>query len=161
MTADWIRALETDPTFELLGKPPNRERNWVHADPDRRLDLRYYVDKAGQRLVGVVTFGSHTEGHPGHGHGGAIASVIDDAMGTTAWTAGLVVVTLSMTVNMRKVVPLNVALRLEGWVDRVDGRKVHVACRLVTPPDTVHADATGLFLQPAGGTSSDQIRRDG
>jgi acyl-coenzyme A thioesterase PaaI-like protein len=145
--ADWIATLESDPALKRLPSPPNRERNWVHASADR-LDVRYFVDLDGQRLHGIATFGSHAEGPPGHAHGGAIASLIDDAMGTTAWTAGHRVVTLSMTVNLRSFVPLHVPVRVECSVASVEGRKVHVACRIVTPPESVHADATGLFLQP-------------
>lgn len=152
---DWIAVLEGDPTLTRLPQPPNRDHNWVHANPDgRRLAIRYYVDTTGQRLLGVVTFGADAEGPPGYAHGGAIASLIDDAMGTTAWTAGHRVVTLTMTVNMRAFVPLGVPVRVECHVASVDGRKVHVACRVVTPPGTVHADATGLFLQPAGAAAS-------
>ncbi len=151
----WISAIETDPTLQRLPAPPNRERNWVHANPDgRRLDIRYFVDTSGQRLLGIASFGADAEGPPGFAHGGAIASLIDDAMGTTAWTAGHRVVTLNMSVNMRAFVPLHVPVRVECAVASVDGRKVHVTCRVLSPPDTVHADATGLFLQPAPSRSA-------
>jgi acyl-coenzyme A thioesterase PaaI-like protein len=148
-TVDWIRAIEIDPTLTRLPTPPNRERNWVHGNPEgRRIDVRYYADTSGQRLFGIASFGADCEGPPGSAHGGAIASLIDDAMGTTAWTAGHRVFTLTVTVNMRAFVPLGVPVRVECAVERVDGRKVTVACRVVSPPETVHADATGLFLQP-------------
>ena len=148
-TPDWVSALESDPSLQRLPKPPNQDHNWVHASADgRRMTIDYFVDMAGQRLLGVATFGTDAEGHPGHAHGGAIASLIDDAMGTTAWTAGHRVFTLSMTVSFRSFVPLATPVRLEASVASVDGRKVNVACRVLTPPDTVHAEATGLFLQP-------------
>jgi acyl-coenzyme A thioesterase PaaI-like protein len=145
-TPDWLGEIEGDPAWQRLPGPPNRAHNWVHG----RLDVRYFVDTTGQRLVGVAWFGADAEGPPGFAHGGAIASLIDDAMGTTAWTAGHRVVTLNMSVNMRAFVPLLAPVRIECNVSGVDGRKVHVACRVLTPPETVHADATGLFLQPRG-----------
>jgi acyl-coenzyme A thioesterase PaaI-like protein len=146
---DWVSALESDPTLHRLPKPPNQHQNWVHASASgRRLSIEYFVDMAGQRMIGVATFGADAEGHAGHAHGGAIASLIDDAMGTTAWTAGHRVFTLSMTVNFRSFVPLATPVRIETSVASVDGRKVNVTCRVLTPPDNVHAEATGLFLQP-------------
>jgi acyl-coenzyme A thioesterase PaaI-like protein len=148
-TPDWVRALESDPALSRLPKPPNQEHNWVHASADgRRLSVEYFADLASQRIVGVATFGADAEGPPGFAHGGAIASLIDDAMGTTAWTAGHRVFTLNVSVNFRSFVPLATPVRLEASVAGVEGRKVTVTCRVLTPPETVHAEGTGLFLQP-------------
>ena len=48
-----VVSIEADPSLQRLPAPPNRERNWAHATADR-LDLRYYVDIPGQRLIGVA-----------------------------------------------------------------------------------------------------------
>jgi transcription antitermination factor NusG len=39
-------------------------------------------------------------------------------------------------------------VRVEASVVSVDGRKVTVTCGVLTPPETVHAEGAGLFLQP-------------
>ena len=145
---DWALALDDDPAFERLGKPPNLATNWVHANPNgRRLRADYFVDKVGRNLIGVAVFGDEAEGLPGLAHGGAITSLIDDALGTTAWLAGHYAMSLNLNVDFRRVIRLGVPVRLDASVSRVEGRKVYAACRIISPPDTLHSEGAGLFLQ--------------
>lgn len=145
---DWYTQLESNPAYKRLPYPPNREHNWVHAVGDgKRLDIRYFVNESNKSLQGLAIFGADAEGPPGCAHGGAIASLIDDAMGTAAWLAGHRVSSLNLNINMRKFVPLLTPVQIECFVSNVDGRKVTVSCTVRSTPEVTHADATGLFLQ--------------
>lgn len=145
----WVNALEHHPSLRRLGKPSNLGMNWVHGAPeDRRLWIEYYADAHAKKMVGVAVFDDRAVGHPGYAHGGAIASVLDDILGTTAWLAGDKVFSANLSVDFRKHVPLRSFVRVDAQVNRVEGRKVYAGCRLTSSPDVLHAEAEGLFLMP-------------
>jgi acyl-coenzyme A thioesterase PaaI-like protein len=143
----WISEFESNPDLIRL-QPHESGKSWVHHNPGRkRLDITYFYSPVEKRLFGTVYFGPEAEGPPGCGHGGSIASILDDSMGTSAWASGFRVVALNLNVNFRKFVPLETYARIETWVDRVDGRKVYTKGRLLDINGEPHAEAEGLFLQ--------------
>lgn len=144
---NWIAEIEARPDVLRL-HPSSSQTSWVHHNPGRkRLDITYFWDPIEKKLLGVVFFGPEAEGPPGCGHGGSIASVLDDAMGTGAWASGHRVVALNLNVSFKKFVPLESTVRVETWVDRIDGRKVFTKGHLLSGDGTVHAESEGLFLQ--------------
>lgn len=108
------------------------------------LNAKFYLD--GDRVFGEVCFDRRQEGAPGLAHGGAISTVLDDALGTLLLVLRRPAVTARLAVNFRSPALLNRELRVEAWVDRIDGRKLHLAGR-VLDGETVIAEADGLFLQ--------------
>jgi hypothetical protein len=55
--------------------------------------------------------------------------------------------TASLTVNYRRITPLDVELRFAASRDRVEGRKRWGSARLFDPSGTLLSDADALFLQ--------------
>lgn len=100
----------------------------------------------GQIIFTDFSFTPAQQGPPGHAHGGASAAVIDEVMGAAVWRSGLKVVLANMNLNYHKPVPLGVALRAEGWLERVDGRKAYAFGRLVLPGGVTAVSGTGLFI---------------
>ncbi len=95
-------------------------------------------------LTGTVTF---TDAHLGAGsavHGGQVALLFDEVLGGVAATAAPSR-TASLTVHFRSLTPFGAPLRIEGWVERVDGRKISVRGRLVDG-ERVCAEAECLFV---------------
>lgn len=143
---EWLAELKSRADLLRL-KTPETGRSWVHHNPGRRrLDIHYFWDPIEQKLVGSVFFGPEAEGPPGCAHGGSIASVLDDAMGTAAWAAGHRVVALNLNVDFRKFITLETSVRIECRIDRVEGRKVFTQGRLESKVG-LHAEGKGLFLQ--------------
>jgi acyl-coenzyme A thioesterase PaaI-like protein len=98
----------------------------------------------GGRTIGTVTY---TDAHAGAGeavHGGQVMLLFDEMLGGVAGsvTASR---TASLTVDYRSLTPMGVELRVEGWVDRVEGRKIYVRGRLLDG-ERVCAEADGLFV---------------
>lgn len=115
------------------------------AGNGRRLRVRYF--RCDQRtLAGKAWFGPDAEGPPGHAHGGAIASVLDEAMGAAAWASGHTAVAASITVHFREMLPLGTVCRIGAWVSGVDGRKVRTHGVLAAPNGQTVANAEGLFV---------------
>ncbi len=126
---------------------------FISGDPHgERFRVRYYRD-AAQQLKARVWFGPETEGPPGHAHGGAIAAVLDEVLGLSAWAAGHAVVVANLNVSFRNLVPLKTVVTVDSQVVSVAGRKVLVTGR-VCNGSAVFAEAECLCIairhHPAG-----------
>lgn len=122
--------------------------NFVSGDPEgHRLRVRYYRRKTDNALVGRVWFGPGAEGPPGHAHGGSMAAVLDEVMGTAGWLNGSMVVAASIKIDFRNKLRLGSVISFEAWVDRVDGRKVFTKGRLVSDKGVTVAESEGLFIK--------------
>jgi acyl-coenzyme A thioesterase PaaI-like protein len=106
------------------------------------LELRVEND----RVIGRVTFDRRQEGAPGIAHGGAVATVLDDALGTLLVVLRRPAVTANLNLDFRAPALLGRPLEVEAWTDRVDARKLHLAGRLLDGDDVV-AEAKALFLE--------------
>ena len=122
--------------------------SFVSGGPgDGRLRVAYFRRGGDGRLVGRAWFGPGALGPPGHAHGGAVAAVLDEAMGAAAWQAGLIGVAASLTTDFRRMLPLGTDAVLEAWVEDHQGRKVRTAGRLAGEDGTVYAEARALFVR--------------
>ncbi len=122
--------------------------NYVSGDPDgNRLRIRYYYRESDMALVGKAWFGPGTEGPPGHAHGGSMAALLDEAMGTASWISGHLVLAAKIEVNFRKKLPLGTVVKVEAWLEKVNGRKVFVRGQLIGLDDLIYAESSGLFIK--------------
>ena len=103
---------------------------FVSGEPDgNRFRVRYYRDD-GLHLHARLWFGPETEGPPGHAHGGAVAAVMDEALGLAAWAAGYPIVVGNLNINFRTMLPLQKVVTVESRVISAEGRKVVVHGRI-------------------------------
>lgn len=91
-------------------------------------------------------FDEYKEGPPGHAHGGAVATVLDEAMGTAAFESERLGYTATMTVNYRASVPLGVEVEVRARVIRTEGSKTWVTAEITLPDGRIAADSSGLFI---------------
>ena len=118
---------------------------FVSGDPaGSRYRVRYYRDQQ-QQLKARVWFGPDTEGPPGHAHGGAVAAVLDEVLGLSAWAAGYPIVVANLNVSFRNLLPLKTVVTVDSENVSVDGRKVMVkGC--VRSGATIYAEAECLCI---------------
>lgn len=103
---------------------------FVSGEPDgNRFRVRYYRD-SDNHLHARIWFGPETGGPPGHVHGGAVAAVMDEALGLAAWAAGYSIVVGNLNVSFRTMLPLEQVVTLESRVISAEGRKIKVHGRL-------------------------------
>lgn len=103
------------------------------------------------RVVGEVTFGSAYEGPPGCVHGGYVAAVFDEMLGSAQALAGAQGMTAYLHVDYRKPTPLHQHLALEAWPDRREGRKTW--CRgTIHANGVLTAECEALFIAMDKGT---------
>ena len=105
--------------------------------------LRLRVDD--ERVTGTATFGSAYEGPPGCVHGGFVAAAFDELLGLVQMLGGQPGMTGRLAVDYRSPTPLHTELRLEGRIDRVDGRKT-ICVGEIHAGDRLCAQAEALFV---------------
>lgn len=98
------------------------------------------------RVTGSVNFGSAYEGPPGNVHGGYIAAVFDELLGSTQGLSGAQGMTAYLHTDYRSPTPLHTDLDLLSWVDRREGRKIFVR-GTITNGDQLTAECEGLFIE--------------
>lgn len=85
------------------------------------------------------------EGPPGYVHGGWVALTFDEILGMANLAAGRPAMTGTLKVRYLRPTPLHTEVEIEGWTDRVEGRRVVARGRMVAN-GRVTAEAEGLFV---------------
>lgn len=99
------------------------------------------------RVVGTCIFGRAYEGPPGHAHGGWIAAVFDELLGLAQALTGTPGMTAKLEINYRRPTPLHRTIRYEGWIDRVEGRKIFTkGAAYLDDTNELLDEGTGLFI---------------
>jgi acyl-coenzyme A thioesterase PaaI-like protein len=112
-----------------------------------RTRVVYFRRALSDHLHACVWFGPGSEGPPSTVHGGAIAAVLDEAMGAVCWMNGHPVVGARITINYLQLTPLGFAGRVESWIERIEGRKCFIRSRLTDNGETVYAEGEALFIK--------------
>ena len=128
------------PFWDSLGT-----RSFVSSDDGDRIRVRYYAGPDGATRA-RAWFGPGAEGPPGHVHGGALAALLDEAMGMAGLATGRVVVAARIEVDFQKMVPLGHVVDVALEVVEAAGAKVSVRAEL-RRAGAVACRATGLFVE--------------
>jgi len=96
-------------------------------------------------VTGHVTLDESFGGGPGRAHGGAVATIFDEALGRANVAAGLSGMTVALEVRFRAGAPLGVPLRVTARCDRVEGRKRFTSGELWAG-ETLVAEATAVYV---------------
>ena len=105
------------------------------------------VRRHGDGVRALVTFGAAHEGAPDRCHGGIVAALFDDILGSVLSVIGQGAFTGELTVRYVAPVPLHRELACTCRFDSRDGRKLYLSGEL-TDGDIVVARATSIFIQP-------------
>lgn len=119
--------------------------------------LELQVDEAAGVVRGSVTFSRAYQGAPGIVHGGFVAAILDELLGLTTIFSGGPGMTGRLDVRYRRPTPTEVALTLEGRLDRVAGRRLHVSGEVRAHGECC-AEAKGLFVA-VGGEKFEELNR--
>ena len=91
------------------------------------------------------------QGPPGFAHGGIIAAALDEAMSLLLHGQHTFAVTGRLEVDLRAPAPIGSFVRIEADVERVEGRRVHVAARALGEDGSELAGARGVFVESSAG----------
>jgi hypothetical protein len=99
----------------------------------------------GDRIHGRVKMGWQYEGPPNCVHGGMVAALFDQFLGVGQKLTGQPGFTGILKTRYIKPTPIDTELRLEGWVERVEGRK-NVLKGEMWAGDVNTASCEGVFI---------------
>ena len=121
--------------------------SFVSGDPhSSRIRIEYFRKPDDDHLLARVWFGPGAEGPPLHTHGGAMAAVLDEAMGGVCWMNGHGVLAARISVSFLRPLPLDTHTTIDGWIVAVDGRKISARARLFDAAGRAVAESEGLFI---------------
>jgi len=106
-----------------------------------------HFDFDGAEVHAEHVFDAPYNGPPTAVHGGVIALVFDELLGTTGVMNESGGFTGTLSIRYHSITPLHLPIRMRGWVDRREGRKIFI-CGTMHEGDTLCAQAEGIFIQP-------------
>jgi hypothetical protein len=110
----------------------------------------------GEKALGSCQCGWAYEGPPGSVHGGFVAAIFDQFLGTSQQLGGQPGMTGYLHVSYHNRTPLNTELKLEAYLVKVEGRKTIMRAEMYAE-GVMTASCEGLFVQPRGGMSSMKV----
>ncbi len=128
------------------GSIPAHQPHCLGCGPENPANMGLALRLDGDRVRGCVRFDRRQEGAPGFAHGGAVATVLDDALGTMLMILRRPAVTANLNVNFRAPAFLGHDLEVEAWCERIDGRKLFLQGK-ITEDSAVIAGASALFIE--------------
>lgn len=138
------------------GTVPIHQPHCLGCGPENPANMGLRLRVEGERVLGSVRFDRRQEGAPGFAHGGAVATVLDDACGTVLILVECPAVTANLNVDFREPAFLGHDLTVEAWCERIEGRKLHIVSRLADGEEIL-AEGRALFIQ----VDIDHFRRGG
>lgn len=96
-------------------------------------------------VEGRVTLGMAYEGPPHSVHGGYVAALFDELLGSAQHLGEVHGLTARLTVRYRALTPVGEELVLRGWIEEVSGRRL-TARATCHARDTLTAEAEALFV---------------
>ena len=108
------------------------------------MDVRRDGDTA---VVASVRVDPMFQGPPGRVHGGILAVVIDELMGTVNRMIGQRAFTARLAIDYRAPAPIDAELTFRAWLHDQQGRKITMRARRPRR-DGVFVEADGLFVMP-------------
>lgn len=133
---------------------PERLRRLPTYDPcfgcgdenPRGLQVDFYTD--GENVFAEWTPAEHFMGYRGIVHGGALAAILDEAMGWGAWAgSGLMGKTAELTVRYVESVPLGRPVLVRAWTaENKRERIVVAACEMTDGAGRVYLRGSGKFM---------------
>ena len=109
------------------------------------LSIGLRIRQDGGQVVGVVTLDRGWEGAPDRSHGGIVASCVDETLGGLLPVIGEMAFTGELSLRYEGPCPMGTPLEFRAWLERREGRKLHLACTGSASGD-VFVRATAVFI---------------
>lgn len=128
-----------------------------------RFDV-FPLEGGAKEIRAEHVFDAPWNGPPGSVHGGVIALVFDELLGCIGAISNVGGFTGTLTIRYRSLTPIGKSIRMRAWIERTEGVKTFVKGTLHcdTPaPNTLCAEAEGIFIRPKQSIVQDALSRTG
>ncbi|HKV25594.1 MAG TPA: PaaI family thioesterase [Candidatus Acidoferrum sp.] len=143
MEGERMEALENSIT--LAPNPENKCFGCGGAN-DAGMKLTFVQDNANKKIVGKFILGERYQGGGGNGHGGIIATLLDEAMGKACRFRGVRAVTAELAIQYLKPVNVNEEIIVEGYETGEKGRNLFFTGEIRNSAGVLLARGTGRFV---------------
>lgn len=113
-------------------KPTMRGQDWHNPDcygcgpaNEKGLHADFLFDEENGEVRFAYTPPDYLKGAPGYVHGGALATLLDEAQGTLCYHLGHMIMTDQLTMKYHKATPLNEECYIRCWVTAVRKRRMY------------------------------------
>jgi uncharacterized protein (TIGR00369 family) len=110
------------------------------------MKLTFVQDNVNRRIVGKFVLGEAYQGGGGMGHGGIIATLLDEAMGKACRFREVRAVTAELNVQYLKPVKVDEEIVVEGYEADVKGRNLFLVGEIRNSAGELLAKGTGRFV---------------
>jgi uncharacterized protein (TIGR00369 family) len=132
-------------TITLAPNPTNRCFGCGGAN-DEGMKLTFVQDNQARRIVGRFVLGPRYQGGSGMGHGGIIATLLDEAMGKVSRFRNVRAVTAELTVEYLKPVNVDKEIVVEAFEAEMKGRNLFHVGEIRDVDGNVPARGRGRFV---------------
>jgi uncharacterized protein (TIGR00369 family) len=139
-------AQESQPATVTLAPNPANHCFGCGGANEEGMKLTFVQDNERRRIVGRFVLGERFQGGGGMGHGGIIATLLDEAMGKVCRFREVRAVTAELTVEYLKPVSVVEEIVVEGWETEQKGRSLFHAGEIRNLAGEVLARGKGRFV---------------
>ena len=132
-------------TITLAPNPTNKCFGCGGAN-DLGMKLTFVQDNVNKRIVGKFILGEAYQGGGGMGHGGIIATLLDEVMGKACRFREVRAVTAELNVQYLKPVKVDQEIIVEGFETDVKGRNLFFAGEIRNGAGEILAKGTARFV---------------
>lgn len=143
----------------MANERPNPANLCFACGKENPQGLHMHFRMEGGRAIADFTVPDYLQGYPGQAHGGAVATMLDEAMGWATYGQGIWAMTAKFSMRFRDSVPLDEQLTVAGWVTRDRGRFLELEAELRNAEGTLLAQAEGVFARVRG-KEAEALRRN-
>ncbi|KAJ6143619.1 hypothetical protein N7471_003072 [Penicillium samsonianum] len=163
MSIAWCRPHLCDPSFLPVDKPREATpdhghtllgKTWFTKDTLPHVLTLYRQHSATEGCRGEIrrfhTLGTGLNEHPNIFHGGAIATVLDSALGALVRSAmpdGRPGYTVALNITYKKAIKTPETIMARSWITKMEGRKVWGRSQIESSTGEIHATADGIFVK--------------
>ncbi|KAJ5382477.1 hypothetical protein N7517_000388 [Penicillium concentricum] len=163
MSIPWCRSHICEPNFHPVNRPRKATldhghtllgKTWFTKDtlPHLLTLHRQACVAEGWRseICRFHAIGTGLNEHPGVFHGGAIATVLDSALGILVKCSipdGRPAYTVVLNITYKKAIKTPGTIMARSWITKMEGRKVWACAQIETSTGEIHATAEGIFVK--------------
>jgi uncharacterized protein (TIGR00369 family) len=132
-------------TITLAPNPENKCFGCGGAN-DGGMKLTFTQDNVGRRIVGRFVLGPRYQGGGGMGHGGIIATLLDEAMGKVCRFRDARAVTAEMSIQYLRPIRIDEEITVEAFETGFEGRNIFQSGEIRNAAGDVLAKGTARFV---------------
>ena len=136
--------------FDHLPGYKNHEKNEFGVGEDNPKGLKMQFDIKDQKVVCKHKLDINFVGPPGFVHGGILATMLDDIMGSAVMSVKPTTfnMTAKLTTHFLAPVFLDKFIYMEGWVEKIEGKKTFAQAAIYSEDmKQVLVEAESLFIE--------------